>query len=43
MAGLVMRGLYYFSLWCIDLDNGEGSGTLLQYSCLANPMDTGDW
>ena len=22
---------------------GEGNGTLLQYSCLANPMDGGAW
>ena len=22
-------------------DNGEGNGTLLQYSCLENPMDGG--
>ena len=22
---------------------GEGSGTPLQYSCLENPMDKGDW
>ena len=23
--------------------NGEGNGTLLQYSCLANPMEGGAW
>ena len=23
--------------------NGEGDGTPLQYSCLENPMDGGDW
>ena len=23
--------------------NGEGNGTLLQYSCLENPMDRGAW
>ena len=22
---------------------GEGNGSLLQYSCLENPMDRGDW
>ena len=22
---------------------GEGNGNLLQYSCLENPMDRGDW
>ena len=31
-----------------ELDNsvlsfGEGNGALLQYSCLENPMDGGDW
>ena len=25
------------------LTNGEGNGTPLQYSCLENPMDEGDW
>ena len=25
------------------LDNGEGNGTPLQYSCLENPMDGGAW
>ena len=24
-------------------DGGEGNGTLLQYSCLENPMDGGGW
>ena len=24
-------------------ENGEGSGTPLQYSCLENPMDGGAW
>ena len=28
------------SLW---LNNAEGNGTLLQYSCLENPMDGGAW
>ena len=23
--------------------DGEGNGNLLQYSCLANPMDRGAW
>ena len=23
--------------------DGEGNGTLLQYSCLENPMDGGAW
>ena len=25
------------------LDNGEGNGTPLQYSCLENPVDGGAW
>ena len=25
------------------LENGEGNGTPLQYSCLENPMDGGAW
>ena len=25
------------------MDNGEGNGTPLQYSCLENPMDEGAW
>ena len=25
------------------LQNGEGNGTPLQYSCLENPMDRGAW
>ena len=31
--------IHLFSLSCI----GEGNGTSLQYSCLENPMDGGDW
>ena len=27
----------------IELFGGEGDGTLLQYSCLENPMDGGAW
>ena len=26
-----------------NLDSREGNGTLLQYSCLENPMDRGAW
>ena len=26
-----------------DLYMGEGNGTLIQYSCLENPMDGGAW
>jgi len=27
----------------LNIDNGEGDGTPLQYSCLENPMDGGAW
>ena len=27
----------------VGCDCGEGNGTLLQYSCLENPMDRGAW
>ena len=27
----------------LHTNNGEGNGTLLQYSCLENPMDGGAW
>ena len=27
----------------VELPYGEGSDTLLQYSCLENPMDGGAW
>ena len=30
-------------VWCLLGLLGEGNGTLLQYSCLENPMDGGAW
>ena len=30
-------------IWFTALSTGEGNGTLLQYSCLENPMDGGAW
>ena len=30
-------------LTSVYLAFGEGNGTLLQYSCLENPMDRGAW
>ena len=27
----------------VSLIPGEGNGNPLQYSCLGNPMDRGDW
>ena len=38
---------YYITLHYIceilEIYDGEGNGTLLQYSCLENPMDGGAW
>ena len=39
-------GSIYFVLGIIsnlEMIYGEGNGTLLQYSCLENPMDGGAW
>ena len=33
----------YSFLWLSSILFGEGNGTPLQYSCLANPMDGGAW
>ena len=30
-------------LSCNSINNGEGNGTPLQYSCLGNPTDGGAW
>ena len=27
----------------LEIEDGEGNGTPLQYSCLENPMDGGAW
>ena len=35
--------LHWVFSWWAGLSLGEGSGTLLQYSCLENPMDGGAW
>ena len=32
-----------FNLEGLGDSHGEGNGTSLQYSCLENPMDRGDW
>ena len=38
---------FYIGRWILfplsHLENGEGNGTPLQYSCLENPMDGGAW
>ena len=34
----------FFLTYCVAISfDGEGNGTPLQYSCLANPMDGGAW
>ena len=33
----------FYSEWPLLRPFGEGNGTLLQYSCLENPMDGGAW
>ena len=37
------RGKLSVKLIVLELINGEGNGTPLQYSCLENPMDGGAW
>ena len=41
VSTIVLYSSHYYSPF-ID-GSGEGSGTPLQYSCLANPMDGGAW
>ena len=31
------------NFWELSINDGKGSGTPLQYSCLENPMDGGAW
>ena len=39
-----LSGAFFLFLSMINcLNNGEGDGTPLQYSCLENPMDGGAW
>ena len=37
------KGREIDDLWQCAVLYGEGNGTPLQYSCLANPMDGGAW
>ena len=40
--GIMSTGCSYELFWeFLDMKNGEGNGTPLQYSCLENPMDGG--
>ena len=39
--GRLKREVYIYIYLCIFI--GEGTGSPLQYSCLANPMDGGAW
>ena len=34
---------YHYNSYLSSVLCGEGNGTLLQYSCLENPMDGGAW
>ena len=44
IADLHALGLLSFSTeFYHSLQEGEGNGTTLQYSCLENPMDSGAW
>ena len=44
LLGLLALLLRVFPLWrAVVVTYGEGNGTPLQYSCLANPMDGGAW
>ena len=44
VIGIIMSAqLHCESLDHSKLNNGEGNGTPLQYSCLENPMDGGAW
>ena len=36
-----MKEITYKDIYIIHIYQGEGDGTLLQYSCLENPMDRG--
>jgi len=43
-----VKGIFYTLIMlsfyrCLQLTNGEGDGTPLQYSCLENPTDRGAW
>ena len=40
ILGQLMEAKVWIHLAC---PSGEGNGTLLQYSCLENPMDGGAW
>ena len=42
-SGRIFYFYFYFFLPAIGLHCGEGNGTLLQYSCLENPMNGGAW
>ena len=43
MSGSCTLQLCLSFLLVCQLDDGEGNGTPLQYSCLENPMDGGAW
>ena len=41
--GLIIKQYLYNIYYVLSTVFGEGSGNLLQYSCLENPMDGGAW
>ena len=41
--GLLKAKVVSLNISISIVDDGEGNGTPLQYSCLENPMDGGAW
>ena len=40
---IIIIAIIWLKNWTLGSEGGEGNGTPLQYSCLANPMDGGAW
>ena len=43
LKSLLQSHSWKASILILEMGNGEGNGTPLQYSCLENPMDRGAW
>ena len=43
LKSLLQNHSWKASILILEMGNGEGNGTPLQYSCLENPMDRGAW
>ena len=41
--GTELKLQFLYNYLAVELIDGEGNGTPLQYSCLENPMDGGSW